>query len=52
MVDEKFKIYLKNKFADVFSVGLGRCSKIKATFELKDNAVPIFKPIHSVVLLL
>ena len=32
----------------MFSEGLGKCSKIKTTFELKDNAVPVFKPKRSV----
>ena len=47
-MDKKFKMCLKNKFPDVFSEGLGKCSKIKATFELKDNAAPFFKPKHRV----
>ena len=38
----------KNKIPDEFSEGLGKCSKIKATFELKDNAVPVFKLKRSV----
>ena len=32
----------------MFSEGLGKCSKIKVTFELKVNVVPVFKPKHSV----
>ena len=32
----------------MFSEGLGKCSQIKATFELKDNAVPGFKQKRSV----
>ena len=35
---EKIKIELK-----VFSVGLGKCTKIKAKFELKENTGPIFR---------
>ena len=44
MADEKFKMGLKNKLPNVLSEGLWKCSKIKATFELKDNADPVFKP--------
>ena len=34
---------LKGSFPEVFSVGLGKCTKIKARFELKENTRPIFK---------
>ena len=49
MADEKFKKCLKNKFPDVFSEGLGKFLKIKATFELKDNVVLVFKLKRSVL---
>ena len=34
---------LKGSFPEVFSAGLGKCTKIKAKFELKKNARPIFR---------
>ena len=34
---------LKGNFLEVFSVGLGKCTKIKAKFELKENIRPIFR---------
>ena len=34
---------LKASFPEVFSVGLGKCSKIKEKFELKENTRPIFR---------
>ena len=40
---EKLEQELKQKFPVVFSGGLGKCSKIKAQFQVKDNAQPIFK---------
>ena len=48
MMDEKILRDLENKFPDVFWEGLGKCSKIKVTFELYDNAVSLFKPKHSI----
>ena len=34
---EKIKMELKGSFPKVFSAGLGKCTKIKAKFELKEN---------------
>ena len=34
---------LKGCFPEVFSAGLGKCTKIKAKFELKENIRPIFR---------
>ena len=34
---------LKGSFPEVFSAGLGKCTKIKAKFELKENTHPIFR---------
>ena len=34
---------LKSSFTEVFLAGLGKCTKIKAKFELKENTYPIFK---------
>ena len=35
---------LKEKFPEIFSEGLGFCSKVKAKFELKENVMPVFWP--------
>ena len=40
---ENIKMELKGSFPEVFSAGLGKCSKIKAKFELKENTRPIFR---------
>ena len=40
---EKLKMELKGSFPEVFSAGLGKCTKIKAKFELKENTRPIFR---------
>ena len=40
---EKSKQELKQKFPEVFSGGLEKCTKIKVQFQVKDNAQPIFK---------
>ena len=40
---EKIKIELKGSFTEVSSAGLGKCTKIKAKFELKENTRPIFR---------
>ena len=40
---EKIKMELKGSFPGVFSAGLGKCTKITAKFELKENTCPIFK---------
>ena len=34
---------LKGSLLEVFSVGLGKCTKIKAKFELKEKTRPIFR---------
>ena len=39
----KIKMELKGSFSDVFSAGLGKCTKIKAKFELKENTRSIFR---------
>ena len=39
----KIKMELKGSFPEVFSAGLGKCTKIKAKFELKENIRPIFR---------
>ena len=38
---EKIKMELKGSFLEVFSAGLGKCTKIKAKFELKEKTLPI-----------
>ena len=40
---EKIKMELKGSFPEIFSAGLGKCTKIKAKFELKENTCPIFR---------
>ena len=40
---EKMKMELIGSFPEVFSAGLGKCTKIKAKFELKENTRPIFR---------
>ena len=40
---EKIKMELKGSFPEVFSAGLGKCTKIKAKFERKENTHPIFR---------
>ena len=40
---ESLKKELKIKFSEVFSGGFGRCNKMKAKFELKENVRPVFK---------
>ena len=40
---EKIKMELKGSFPEVFSAGLGNCTKIKAKFEPKENTRPIFR---------
>ena len=40
---EKVKMELKGSFPEVFSAGLGKCTKIKTKFELKENTRPIFR---------
>ena len=37
------KMELKGCFLEVFSAGLGKCTKIKAKFELKEKTRPIFR---------
>ena len=38
---------LKGYFPEVFSAGLGKCTKIKAKFELKENTRPIFRKMRN-----
>ena len=45
---EKIKMELKGGFPEVFSACLGKCTKIKAKFELKENTRPIFRNIQNV----
>ena len=40
---DKIVAKLKTDYADVFKDGLGRCTKTKATLQLKPNAHPVFK---------
>ena len=40
---EKMKMELKGSFTEVFSAVLGKCTKIKAKFELNENTRPIFR---------
>ena len=40
---EKIKMELKGSFPEVFSAGLGKCTKIMAKFELKENTRLIFR---------
>ena len=40
---EKIKTDLKGSFSEVFSAGLGKCTKIMGRFELKENTRPIFR---------
>ena len=41
---DKLKKELKIKFLEIFSEGLGFCSKVKAKFEVKENVMPVFQP--------
>ena len=40
---KKIKMDLKDSFPEVSSAGLGKCTKIKEKFELKENTRPIFR---------
>ena len=40
---EKIKTELKGSFPEVFSAGLGKCTKIKAKFELKEIHAPFLE---------
>ena len=40
---ESLKKELKIKFSEIFSGGFGKCNKMKAKFELKENVQPVFK---------
>ena len=40
---EGLKKVLKIDFSELFSGGYGRCNKMKATFELKENVEPVLK---------
>ena len=37
------------KFPETASEGLGRCTKAKATFKIKENVMPIFRPKRKVL---
>ena len=39
---EKIKMELKGRFLQVFSAGLGKCTKIRAKFKLKEKYTPHF----------
>ncbi|XP_029639544.1 uncharacterized protein K02A2.6-like [Octopus sinensis] len=45
---EKMKLKLEKMYPDIFSKELGMCKKIKVKFELKESAVPVFKPKRNV----
>ena len=45
---KKYKTGLKRKCSEVFSEDLGTCTKVKAKFEIKENATPVFSPKRSV----
>ena len=47
---EKINMELKGNFPEVFLAGLGKCTKIKAKFELKENTRPIFRKKRNVPL--
>ena len=40
---QELKNKLKERFPEVFSAGLRKCTKAIARFELKENAMPVFK---------
>ena len=40
---QELKDELKERFPEVFSAELGKCTKVIARFELKENALPVFK---------
>ena len=40
---DKLKKGLKIKFPEIFSEGIGFCSKVKAKFEVKENVMPVFR---------
>ena len=41
--DEKLKKELKEAYPEIFSGGLGKCTKMMAKFELQDDVQPVFK---------
>ena len=45
---EKIKMELIGSFPEVFSADLGKCTKIKAKFELKENTRPVFRKMQNV----
>ena len=45
---DKLKKELKIRFPEIFSEGLGFCSKVKAKFEVKENVIPVFRPKRAV----
>ena len=46
---DKLKKELKIKFTEIFSEGLGFCSKVKAKFEVKENVILVLRPKRPVV---
>ena len=46
---EKIKMELKGSFPKVFSAGFGKCTKIKAKFDRKENTRPIFRKKRSIL---
>ena len=46
---KKIKMELKGSFPEVFLAGLGKCTKIKAKFELKENTRSIFRKKRNVL---
>ena len=47
--EKKNKMELIGSFPELFSAGLGKCTKIKAKFELKENTRPIFRKKRNVL---
>ena len=41
---DKLKNELRIKFPEIFSEGLGFCSKVKAKFKVKENVMTVFRP--------
>ena len=39
---DKLKKELRMKFPEIFSEGLGFCSKVKTKFQVKKNVMPVF----------
>ena len=45
---ETLKKELKKEFPNIFSEGLGKCTKTKVKIQVKENAILVFKPKRSV----